>query len=101
MPPSSTLKMEGARSSETLVSNDRTPQHSNPENHELNITLSYFVKHPCYSDSACVCVCVCRYVLRTRVYPKVSGLAAWSENCNWYSSLSLGAVVSLFCESFW
>jgi hypothetical protein len=35
----------------------------------------------------------------TRVYPKVSGLAAWSENCKWYSSLPLGAVVSLFCES--
>jgi hypothetical protein len=29
----------------------------------------------------------------TRVYPKVSGLAAWSENCKWYSSLPLGAVV--------
>jgi len=25
--------------------------------------------------------------------PKVSGLAAWSENCEWYSSLPLGAVV--------
>jgi hypothetical protein len=36
----------------------------------------------------------------TRVYPKVSGLAAWSENYKWYSSLPLGAVVSLFCESF-
>jgi hypothetical protein len=35
----------------------------------------------------------------TRVYPKVSGLAAWSENSKWYSSLTLGAVVSLFCES--
>jgi hypothetical protein len=35
----------------------------------------------------------------TRVYPKVSGLSAWSENCKWYSSLPLGAVVSLFCES--
>jgi len=33
------------------------------------------------------------------MYPKVSGLAAWSENCKWYSSLSLGAVVLLFCES--
>jgi hypothetical protein len=28
----------------------------------------------------------------------VSGLAAWSENCKWYSSLPLCAVVSLFCE---
>jgi hypothetical protein len=35
----------------------------------------------------------------TRVYPKVSGLAAWSENCKWYSFLPLGAIVSLFCES--
>jgi hypothetical protein len=35
----------------------------------------------------------------TKVYPKVSGLAAWSENCKWYSSLPLGAVVSLFYES--
>jgi hypothetical protein len=35
----------------------------------------------------------------TRVYPKVSGLAAWSENCKWYSSLPLGAVVSLLCVS--
>jgi hypothetical protein len=34
-----------------------------------------------------------------RVYPKVSGLAAWSENCKWYSSLPLGAVVLPFCES--
>jgi hypothetical protein len=34
-----------------------------------------------------------------RVYQKVSGLAAWSENCIRYSFLSLGAVVSLFCES--
>jgi hypothetical protein len=35
----------------------------------------------------------------TGVYPKVSELAAWSEYCKWYSSLPLGAVVSLFCES--
>jgi hypothetical protein len=34
----------------------------------------------------------------TWVYPKVSGLAAWSENCKWYISLPLGAVASLFCE---
>jgi hypothetical protein len=35
----------------------------------------------------------------TRLYPKASGLAAWSEN-KWYSSLPLGVIVSLFCESF-
>jgi len=35
----------------------------------------------------------------TRGYPKVSGLAAWSKNCNWCSSLPLGAVASLFSES--
>jgi hypothetical protein len=30
----------------------------------------------------------------TTAYPKVYGLAAWSENCKWYSSLRLGAVVA-------
>jgi len=35
----------------------------------------------------------------TRVYPKVSGLAAWSENYKWHSSLPLHAVVSIFCKS--
>jgi hypothetical protein len=35
----------------------------------------------------------------TKVYTKVSGLAAWSEDCKWYSSLPIGAVVSLFCDS--
>jgi hypothetical protein len=39
------------------------------------------------------------YVGITRVYLDVSGLAPWSENCKWYSSLPLNAVVSLFCES--
>jgi hypothetical protein len=33
------------------------------------------------------------------MYLEVSGLAAWSENCTWYSSVPLGAVVSLFCVS--
>jgi hypothetical protein len=37
--------------------------------------------------------------MNTKEYPKVSGLAAWSENCEWYSSLPLDAVVSLFCDS--
>jgi len=36
----------------------------------------------------------------TTVYQKVSGLAAWSENCKRCSFLPLGAVVSLFFESF-
>jgi len=35
----------------------------------------------------------------TRVHSKVSGLAAWSQNCKWYSSLPLDAVVLPFCES--
>jgi hypothetical protein len=38
-------------------------------------------------------------ITTTRLYPEVSGLAAWSDNCQWYSSLPLDAVVSLFCES--
>jgi hypothetical protein len=38
-------------------------------------------------------------ITNTRVYPKVSGLTAWSENCKWNSSLPLDAVVSLFCQS--
>jgi len=33
------------------------------------------------------------------MYPKLSWLATWSENCKWYNSLPLFAVVSLFCES--
>jgi hypothetical protein len=39
------------------------------------------------------------YLVHRGVYPKVSGLAAWSENCEWYSSLPLSAVVSLLSES--
>jgi hypothetical protein len=40
----------------------------------------------------------CHIALCRRVHPKVSGVAAWSKNCKWYSSLALGAVVSLFCK---
>jgi len=39
------------------------------------------------------------YLNDTRVYSKVSGLAALKENCKWYSSLPLGVVVSPLCES--
>jgi hypothetical protein len=35
----------------------------------------------------------------TSMYPKVSGLAAWSENCKCYVSLPLGKVASLLYES--
>jgi hypothetical protein len=34
----------------------------------------------------------------TKVYPKVSGLVAWSKNYKCYSSLPLGVVVSIFHE---
>jgi hypothetical protein len=44
-------------------------------------------------------VCTLYECIGTRVYPKVSGPTTWSENFKWYSSLLLGAVVSLFCES--
>jgi hypothetical protein len=37
------------------------------------------------------------HIKTTRVYPKLSGLASWRENCKCYSSLPRGAVVSLFC----
>jgi hypothetical protein len=40
-----------------------------------------------------------RFIANRRVYRKLSGLADWSENCKQYSSLPLGAVVSLFYES--
>jgi hypothetical protein len=54
----------------------------------------YFVMFLCTSSLLCY-----EQQLRDETYPKVSGPAAWSENCKWYSSLPLGAVVSLFCES--
>jgi hypothetical protein len=46
------------------------------------------------------CYSIMKHVsMNTRVYVKVSGLVTWGENCKWYSSLSLGAVVLLFYES--
>jgi len=38
-----------------------------------------------------------RWLARTKVYPKVSRLAAWSENYKRYSSLVVSAVISLLC----
>jgi hypothetical protein len=57
---------------------------SSNKNKLYNISLVHLLSFP--------------YVITT-VNPKVSGLAAWSENCKWYSSLPLGAVISLFCET--
>jgi hypothetical protein len=54
--------------------------------------LNDWVTEECYEFAAF------QGAIRLSVYPKVSGLAAWRENCKWYSSLPLGAVVSLFCE---
>jgi hypothetical protein len=54
------------------------------ENRTLKYTRDYISSHPS----------------STRVYRKVSGLATWSENCEWHSSLPLGTVLSLFCEPF-
>jgi hypothetical protein len=48
----------------------------------------FFYSHHCF-PLAYNLVCV------RRMYPKVSGLAAWRENCKWYRSLPIGAVVSL------
>jgi hypothetical protein len=50
-------------------------------------------------NSSCFCKTLRQWPVRyTRVDPKVSGLAAWSENYKWYSSLPLSAVLSLFCS---
>jgi hypothetical protein len=43
-------------------------------------------KHETGGPPIVVCPCL---RINTRVYPKVSGLAAWNENCKWYSSLPL------------
>jgi len=45
-----------------------------------------------YTDGSRICS-VSQY---RRVYTEVTGLASWSENCKWYSSLPLDAVVLLF-----
>jgi hypothetical protein len=81
-----------------------------------NIPLHYSFKD-CSDFRVCVCVCVCVCVSKKpmatersrssvyaslhnrRMYRKVPGQAASSDNSKWYSSLPLAAVVSLFCES--
>jgi hypothetical protein len=69
---------------------DRVSDHSPPLNAEVkNARIYSCTPHVRLRE------CGARY----ESVPKISGLATWSENCKWYSSLPLGAVVSLFCES--
>jgi hypothetical protein len=53
-----------------------------------NWKLTYLLLYPSYWIET-----------HTTMYPKITGLAAWSENCKRYSSLPLSAVLSLFYES--
>jgi len=61
--------------------------------HVTLVTLSYYVT---------VTSCCSFYGISIKdrgVYPNFRNGRLWSENCRWYSSLPLRAVVSLFCES--
>jgi hypothetical protein len=66
------------------------------ELHRLYLTKSTLIKYISLSKGQYESLKKFTY---SRVYPKVSGLTSWSENCKWYNSLPLGAVVSLFYES--
>jgi hypothetical protein len=62
------------------------------------IRLKKAVKLCCEVNLACIIGKLgCNMYMR--VYPKVSGLTTLSKNCKWYSSVQLGAVLLLFCES--
>jgi hypothetical protein len=50
---------------------------------------------PEFSNEILITLDVCSSERNSRVYPKASGLATWIENCKWYSSLPLGAVLSV------
>jgi hypothetical protein len=76
-----TLKMEAEWSSEKFVS------YHNPEGFDSN-SYTWLNLHPCRDKFFTKCLTsnsLC--MIFTRVWPKVSGLAAWSKNCKWYSSL--------------
>jgi hypothetical protein len=98
------LQGEGGDFTEMLVSYHITARCHKSEGHGLNLHPSEGLKSPGSLPVfklllALVAIVRVDVPKDTRVYQKVSGLAAWSENCKWYSSLSLGAVVSLFFES--
>jgi hypothetical protein len=73
------------------------------QNHSKTYFILFRIRKKCHSSArnllSTTLYGIFSDMVHTRVYPKVSGVAAWRENCKWYSSLPLGAVVSLFCES--
>jgi hypothetical protein len=78
--------------------------HTMPQNLKLNIGSVYTLPLKYERKFPEIKISIERVKLReeqmyTKVYPKVSGLAACNANCKRYSSLPSGAVVSLFCES--
>jgi hypothetical protein len=99
------LPPEDGGNKETLVTYRATARRHNTENHELNLHSRGNFKSWIIERGQPHRRTDTLYFLSwltARVYPKVSGLAAWSENCKWYSSLPLDAVVSLFCVSdYW
>jgi hypothetical protein len=65
----------------------------------LNLNCSFFYSLPTFHLILSHLHLILEDVVHMMVYPEVSGLATWSENCKWHSSLPLRAVVSLICES--
>jgi len=78
-----------------------TPQSCNQDcdNQRLGQFMCWIIIHRWgWQNTSCAIYLIETEWTGTRMYPKVSGLATWSKNCKWYSSLPLGAVVSLLSE---
>jgi len=68
---------------------------------ELNVTKVFVPLKLVQSYGDVICLLPSQEI-NIQIYEnvsKVSGLAAWSKNCKWCSSLPLGTVVSLSYES--
>jgi len=65
----------------------------------MNINLNVCFFNTKLMLRKCYCLTIFISIRSTRMYQKVSGLSPWSEKCKLYSSLPLGPVVSIFCES--